>query len=187
MPTPEAVAGAVPFQLTPFPGEPAPEGLGIVGAAGRDGDRLTLRYALSGPLQHLRIPEPEATPGRLDGLWQSTCLECFLALPRDPGYWELNVSPTGDWNLYRLDAYREGLRPEPACPEAPRLQRREHPGVLEFEVRAVLPPQLAVAPALELAVTAVVATRDAAISYWALRHPGPQADFHDRGGFALRL
>jgi hypothetical protein len=187
MPTPDPAAATVPYELSPFPGEPAPEGLGIRGSAGRDGECLTLRYALSGPLQQLRIPERDATPGRLDGLWQTTCLECFLALPEDPGYWELNVSPTGDWNLYQLDAYREGLRPEPACPEAPRLQRRDHSGVLEFEVCLVLPPPLAMAPALELAVTAVVATRDAAISYWALRHPCPQADFHHRGGFALRL
>ena len=187
MPTPDPTAAAVPFQLRPFPGEPAPEGLGILGSAGRDGNCLTLRYQLSGPLQQLRIPEPNANPRRLDALWQSTCLECFLAFPKDPGYWELNISPTGDWNFYRLDGYREGLRPEPACPEAPRLQRRERSGMLEFEVRVVLPPQLAEAPALELAVSAVVATRDAAISYWALRHPCPQADFHHRGGFALRL
>jgi hypothetical protein len=187
MPMPDPASTAVPFQLRPFPAEPAPEGLEIVGSAGRDGDHLSLRYTLSGPLQQLRIPEPDATPRRLDELWQTTCLECFLALPKDPGYWELNVSPTGDWNLYRLDAYREGLRPEPGCTEAPRLQRREHSGMLEFDVCLVLPPPLAVAPALELAVTAVVATRDAAISYWALHHPCPQADFHHRGGFALRL
>ena len=187
MPMPDPGPAAVPYQLSPFPREPAPEGLGIRGSAGRDGERLTLRYALSGPLQQLRIPEPGATPSRLDGLWQTTCLECFLARPGDPGYWELNLSPSGDWNLYRLDGYRQGLRPEPACPEAPRLQRRDHSGVLEFKVSVVLPPPLAVAPALELAVTAVVATRDAAISYWALRHPCPQPDFHHRDGFVLQL
>jgi hypothetical protein len=40
---------------------------------------------------------------------------------------------------------------------------------------------------LELAVTAVVELRDGEILYWALAHPGEQADFHWREGFGLRL
>jgi hypothetical protein len=40
---------------------------------------------------------------------------------------------------------------------------------------------------LELAVTAVVELQDGEILYWALRHPGEQADFHRREGFGLRI
>lgn len=177
---------ARPFRLQPFPGEPAPAGLAIGGSASRDGQQLNLCYSLRGPLQPLRLPEPGATPRRLDDLWQSTCLEAFLALPGDPGYWELNVCPSGDWNLYRLDAYRQGLRPEPTS-AAPLLQRRVLAAGLELSVSLPLPPPLAAAPELELGITAVIATCDGELSYWALRHPGEQADFHRREGFALRL
>ena len=181
-----AAPAAHPFQLQPFPGEPAPAGLAIGGSASRDGQCLNLRYRLSGPLQPLRLPEPAATPRRRDELWQSTCLEGFLALPGDPGYWELNVCPSGDWNLYRLDAYRQGLRPEPDA-TAPLLQRRIKGQGLELSVSLPLPPRLATATGLELGITAVIATGEGELSYWALRHPGEQADFHRREGFTLRL
>jgi hypothetical protein len=36
-------------------------------------------------------------------------------------------------------------------------------------------------------VTAVVELRDGEIHYWALAHPGEQADFHWREGFGLRV
>jgi len=38
-----------------------------------------------------------------------------------------------------------------------------------------------------VAITAVLQSRDGTCSYWALLHPGPEADFHRREGFALRL
>lgn len=186
MTIPEPAAAAVPYRLRPFPGEPAPEGLRIEGSAARDGDRLTLRYALSGPLQQLRIQEPGATPRRLDGLWQTTCLECFLARPADPGYWEVNLSPSGDWNIYRLDGYRQALRPESAA-GAPSLRRLPGPQGLELAMTLPLPPPLATTAGLELGITAVIATRQGELSYWALDHPGTEPDFHRREGFLLRL
>lgn len=186
MSSPTASTSALPFRLQPFPGDPAPAGLTLAGSLSRDDQGLTLRYDLSGPLADLRLPEATAAPRRLNDLWQSTCLEAFLALPGDPGYWELNVCPSGDWNLYRLDAYRQGLRPEPAA-AAPLLERRALAEGLELSIRLPLPPPLAAAAALELGITAVIATRDGELSYWALRHPGDQADFHRREGFALRF
>ena len=60
---------AQPFRLQPFPGEPAPAGLAIGVSASRDGQQLNLCYSLRGPLQPLRLPEPSATPRRLDDLW----------------------------------------------------------------------------------------------------------------------
>lgn len=179
-------ARELPFQLQPFPGDPAPDGLTIAGSVSRVGQSLQLRYVLSGTLAELLLPEPAAAPRRLDALWQSTCLEAFPALPGDPGYWELNVCPSGDWNLYRLDAYRQGLRPEAAGRE-PELQRQARAGELELTISLRLPPPLATAAALELGITAVIATRNGGVSYWALCHPGEQADFHRRDGFALRL
>jgi hypothetical protein len=50
-----------------------------------------------------------------------------------------------------------------------------------------LPPDLATAPALEAAVTAVLQNRSGVCSHWAIGHPGPEADFHRRDGFLLRL
>ena len=177
----------VPFQLQPFPGDPAPAGLSIGGHAGREAGQLSVLYRLEGDLGELLIPPTSGSPQRLDDLWQSTCLECFLTRPGDDAYWEVNLSPAGHWNVYRLDGYRRGLTPEPSVTRAPGGERRERDGTLELTLRLPLPPPLAQAAALELGLTAVIAGQSGALSYWALRHPGPQADFHDRGGFALAL
>lgn len=102
------------LRLRPFDPATAPPRLGLGASLRRQGPRLEIRWVLSGDLRQLRLPEAVEEPQRLDALWTSTCLECFLARPAQESYWELNLSPAGHWNLYRLEGYRQGLRPEPA-------------------------------------------------------------------------
>jgi hypothetical protein len=180
-----------PFALVPFGGEPEP-GLRLDGCIGRDGERLWVTYSLAGPLQSLAIPSLSVEPRRRDELWQATCLELFLALPGQEGYWEFNLSPSGDWNVYRLDGYRQGLRPDPAWSALPLTRHDPAPSAgpaarLELRLRSSLPPELAAAAELEAAVTAVLQLQNGSCSTWALRHPGEEADFHRRDGFVLRL
>ena len=176
----------LPFNLLPFPGDPHPQGLSLSGAVSRAGAQLAIRYRLTGPLQHLILPPPVAMPERQDDLWRTTCLECFLALPEDIAYWELNLSPAGHWNAYRLEAYREGLIPDPAF-DRPHLALQPGVGGLELLLYCTLPAGLAEAPVLAMAVTAVIATAEGDVSHWALKHPGAVADFHRRDGFCLRV
>jgi hypothetical protein len=146
--------------LRPFDPATAPKRLRLEANLRRQGTSLTVRWILSGDLQQLRLPEPVEEPQRLDELWTSTCLECFLARPADEGYWELNVSPAGHWNLYRLDGYRQGLRPEPSLQHLPsRLQLSaigEGEGIGDstdqpLEMASALAQEMALELALELA------------------------------------
>jgi hypothetical protein len=110
----------------------------------------------------------------------------FLAPVGGEAYWEVNLAPSGDWNLYRLDGYRLGLRPEPAYPDLPfQLQRQEGRLILDLELD--LGPIAAPETALAVAVCAVLEEREGAISYWALAHPGADPDFHRRDGFLIQL
>lgn len=176
----------VSFALQPFPGSGGDPALSIQGRLWRQAGELLAVFVLAGATERLQLPEPAPAPERRDGLWQTTCLECFLALPDDPGYWELNVSPAGHWNLYRLTAYRQGLRPEPDG-AALRLSRRSTPGRLEMSAQLALPPALASAAGLRLGVSAVIETGDGLLSYWALSHAADQPDFHRRETFLLQL
>ena len=177
----------IPFALVPF-GAVSDNDLHLGGTIGRQGERLWVHYMLRGPLQRLAIPPLAATPRRRDELWQATCLELFLALPGQEAYREFNLSPSGDWNVYRPDGYRQGLRPDPAWTALPLSRRDPDPATtLEMRLTTTLPAELAAAAELEVAVTAVLQQQSGSCSYWALRHPGPEADFHRRDGFALRL
>jgi hypothetical protein len=180
-------SGEQPFALVPFGVEPTAD-LHLGGTIGRQGERLWVHYVLRGPLQRLAIPPLAATPRRRDELWQATCLELFLALPGQEAYREFNLSPSGDWNVYRLEGYRQGLRADPAWTALPLSRRDPDPATtLEMRLTTTLPAELAAADKLEAAVTAVLQHQSGSCSYWALRHPGPEADFHRRDGFALRL
>jgi hypothetical protein len=173
------------FRLVSFAGE-APQALAVDGEIVRWRERLAVTYRLHDPHGSLAMPTPSASPQRCDGLWQATCAELFLARPGQTAYREFNLSPSGDWNVYQLQDYRQGLRPDPAWTALP-LTRHDSQGMVQLQLNTCLPPDLSETPVIEVAITAVLQGRDGACGYWALRHPGPEADFHRRDGFGLRI
>ena len=100
------------LRLHPFKQDARRQGIVLEGNLRWFDNQLLLEFRLQGPQEDLVCPSQTATAQRLDGLWQSTCLEAFFAIPGEAHYWEFNLSPSGDWNLYRLEEYRQGLRQE---------------------------------------------------------------------------
>jgi hypothetical protein len=174
------------FFLKPFPGEGNPAGVTIGGTIARRADALTLRYEVRGDLSKVSIPAAAETPRRKDRLWEETCLELFLGTEDSEEYRELNLSPSGDWNVYRFTRYREGMREETAIPSLPFDVRRDPEALLltaEFGIGKTVPA----GKDLAAAVAAVIKTSDGGKSHWALVHPASRPDFHRRDGFALIL
>lgn len=123
---------SIPFRLIPFAGASEANNPGVLSTTANLTDSLTITgqlsltddslevaYQLQGDLTQLRLPSPASPPERRDLLWQTTCMELFLARRGDNGYWEFNLSPAGHWNVYRLEGYRQGLAPEPAYQQLP--------------------------------------------------------------------
>jgi hypothetical protein len=186
---PFSTVGPAPKPLRPFAPEAHLQGLALSCAARWQEGVLELHYRLSGPLQRLRLPSQIAgePPQRRDQLWQSTCFEAFIGRAGQPGYWELNLAPNGDWNCYALNGYRQGLQPEPRIQALPFvLKQRQLEGELDqLELTLSLPigALIPAASALELSVTAVLDDVSHGCSYWAWRHSGPEPDFHRRESF----
>lgn len=152
---------------------------------------LQITYQLEGELSQLRIPNCSGQALRQDLLWQATCLEFFLAAADQSDYWEYNLSPSGHWNVYHLDSYRQGLAAEPAYKQLPfSVKCDDQHQQLSLSLTCALPPAVATpraAAGLELGVSAVLQSSSGELTYWALAHPGSEPDFHHRGGFCLRL
>lgn len=184
------------FSLSPAEPDHAVEGLSLTGQIARQQDRLSIRYRLHGPITTVVFPLRSDSPSRRDGLWKSTCFEFFLAVKGMDPYWEYNLSPSGHWNVYRLNGYREALKPE-ASYECLPFQVQRWPADLQLDLECALPIGIAATAELEVGICAVLAHhRDGFIppgqlqdglSYWALTHPGPEPDFHRRDGFRLIL
>ncbi len=174
------------FSLLPLaPAGSRPE-LTIPGQLTRQAAQLAVRFALQGRLETVALPASADLPVRRHGLWQETCFEFFLAPQWSPGYWEFNLSPAGHWNVYCFTAYRQGMTVETAFTALPFSVRRRESSLLldlEFDLTKIIPAN----QALEVAVATVIKLQDGTATYWALTHPGPQADFHRREGFVLTI
>ncbi|MFZ2030381.1 MAG: DOMON-like domain-containing protein [Vitreimonas sp.] len=142
------------------------------------GAQLRLRYVVSGEIARLALPEA-APPERADELWKHTCFEAFAM--RDVGYREFNFSPSTEWAAYDFDGYRAGVRKADVL--APRIEGRHGQEHYELHVAFDLPG----AAPWRLALSAVIEETDGVKSYWALKHPPGQPDFHHADGFVLEL
>jgi hypothetical protein len=137
-------------------------------------------------VEEIRLSTPAEVPVRRDRLWEETCFEFFIAMKDSHRYWEFNLSPSGDWNVFRFSNYREGMQEERAIQTLPiRVQKGADILLLsaECDVEKILTP----ARGIDAGISAVIRTETGGFSYWALAHAGNRPDFHRREGFLIEL
>jgi hypothetical protein len=164
------------MKLIPHPAPPpaAVSAVEVEAAIVRGESLLTYRV-VGGPV----FVPPATSPVRTDGLWQTTCFELFVKPEGGEDYFEFNFSPSTAWAAYRFDGYRAGMAD------------------LSLGAPVIEPVEGGVRVAIDLgglpggdwliAITAVIEEADGTKSYWALRHPSEQPDFHHADSFALEL
>ena len=174
------------FNLIPYPAENLPR-IKITGEIERAGTQLTARYALSGEINTVLFPTQSILPTRKHDLWKATCFEFFIAPAGQPEYWEFNLSPSGNWNVYNMDAYRQvNMREEEKVTNLPfTFQKTTAQAILEVSVNTA--SFLPVSQKLDVGIATIIQSHDNLETYWALTHPNPQADFHHRAGFTILL
>jgi len=148
---------------------------------------LHLSYELTGDLAQIRIPAP-LSPAAVDGLWEHTCFEVFVAVAGETRYHEFNFSPSGQWAAYAFSDYR--VRGTWTASQAPAISFTQTHGhlLLKAVIEAADLPQNIDGKPLQLGLAAVIEASDDSLSYWALHHPEPaRPDFHHRSGFILSL
>jgi hypothetical protein len=174
------------LKLQPFSKDPSTPPVELTATIDRNDNILSIEYHLSGELNTLIIPSATVVPTRKSLLWEHTCFEFFLGVPGIPEYWEFNLSPAGDWNIFHLDNYRQGLQEELAfncLPLEISLQPSSLVLKLELDLGHIFDPQ----QNLEVSVTSVIEPHRGEISYWAASHTGENPDFHLRDSFSVSL
>ncbi len=146
---------------------------------------MCLDYWLSGNVTSLLVPETTAG-GRADGLWRHSCFEAFVRPGDDQAYWELNLSPSGKWALYRFDAYREGMRNADAARD-PAIETESGEENLHLRARIAFADTRLARSDWRIAPAAVIEDRSGRLSYWAVMHGSERPDFHHSEGFAIEL
>jgi len=174
------------FSLKPLPSDGILPEVNISGTIARHLNTLAIRYELTGNLSELVVPLPVDLPARKNNLWEETCFEFFLALKNSDQYWEFNLSPAGHWNVYRFKAYRKGMQEEPSFTSLLFTAQRQADALLlslEIDLNMII----AADRELRVGISAVIKSMNGNMNYWALIHPGPQADFHRRESFIVEL
>jgi hypothetical protein len=172
------------FTLQPF--EPDDLLLSINGFVEYQQGLLEVHYALQGDLTQVLFPDAVDMPGRKFALWEATCLEFFVAIIGHADYWEFNLAPNGNWQVFHLNDYHEGLKDEAAINYLPFVVKQDDQGLqldLSIDLTCLFPPDTK----LEMAITAVIQAATGEYSYWSLQHGGEEADFHRRSDFAIKL
>lgn len=155
------------------------------------GDSVFFEFSLQGKLAAVRFGSGfESGAGspaaRADGLWQATCFEAFVRQEGREGYLEFNVAPSGRWNCYRFDGYRQGMRPESAIQSlAIRAENDQEHAILSWSVPLAALGGLP--ETLRMGLTAVLEDAAGGLSYWAIDHAGDKPDFHRQESFIARL
>lgn len=149
---------------------------------------LVVNHSLSGKIEKLRV----STAGpvrRGDNLWQHTCFEIFIAAAENPGYYEFNFSPSGEWAIYRFFHYRERAPVENMDRILPSASWHHSSDLLTLYANIDLNdlPEIARIRPMRLGVSAVIEDENGSLSYWALKHPASKPDFHHPEGFALAI
>ncbi len=149
------------------------------------GGMLGFYYLLEGDASAVRLPTTQQ-PTRVDGLWQHTCCEAFVAGPDTGGYSEFNFAPSGAWAAYGFTAYREGMKPVAVAADPVIVLRTDK---ARIEIDAVigsrsLPPG---EKGLRFGLAVVVEDMQGGLSYWSLAHPAERPDFHHAAGFRYSL
>ncbi|WP_339137926.1 MAG: DOMON-like domain-containing protein [Candidatus Electrothrix sp. GW3-4] len=177
------------FVLHPFQVQNFTNQLQLSGILARSATGLQLAYELRGSVDKVLLPPPEAAPQRRDGLWQASCFELFIGKKGSPQYWEINLSPSGDWQVYAFTGYRQGMGEETAITALPLNQQRHPTQSTSYRLTLDLPLERLIAPdqPIEVAVTAILQGQNGQQAFYALSHCGPQPDFHLRASFLLQL
>lgn len=163
------------MQLLAYPGNDFPEGLRIEADASWTGKDLELRFSVDRTEDVANLRFPGFTREQRDGLWKTTCFECFLTSSKiSPAYYEINLSPGGDWAFYSFASYREGMRAK-TLPAPPSLHQKGN--TWEYRIDLSREPAL-LNEALSVSLSSVIESRSGTISYWSLKHSAPKPDFH---------
>jgi hypothetical protein len=174
------------FALQPFPTASKLPQIEINGRVNRKDQMLSIEYQLFGDMNAISIAPPASAPSRQFHLWEATCFEFFIGIPGDANYWEFNLSPSGNWAVFALDDYRQGLRDELAFTSLP-FKVDRYPNYITLSLEFDLSELILAEQDLEMSVTTVVKSSQDELSYWAIAHSGKEADFHLRDSFAINL
>ncbi len=179
------------FHLIPFANKPPDStylpsfDLTINGQIKRSKYTIDIFYVVRGDVSQIIWPEISAKTQRMDELWKHTCFELFVQPVDGIKYYEYNLSPSGNWNAYGFNDYRQG-------------QQNLSINTIDINMDTNNKGEIILCGSIPLTQTVQARTARIGISavvedirhqryYYALSHQGETPDFHLRESFSIEI
>jgi len=144
-----------------------------------DDENLEVTFTWKDMQNQLLFPI-EQSLGRQHELWKQTCFEIFLRPKIGIGYFEINLSTTGAWNIYKFESYRNPQPPEEyPLGEVLSIQSEKEKIVARFKI------ENADLSLIEYSLCAVLVLKNGKITYWSTHHSQHKPDFHHPDNLTL--
>lgn len=187
----EPAQRSITLKLMPFDIGAGPSIAIMVTLTRNDLNVLTLEYRWIDLGSVIEWPPTSKEPSRKDDLWKTTCFEAFFSVPSTKSYWEVNLSPSGDWNVYHFDDYRSGMKEEVKIDKVTMVKmenQRSYKATLHLDaLDGGAPKMMLHNTPLDFSVAAVIQRNDDTQSFWAVEHTGDEPDFHRRDSFTVTI
>lgn len=179
------------FQLKPFTKYPSSD-YTITGEFTRQNNVIKLEYLVQGNIPTIVLPtRNETSSERMGGLWETTCFELFLKNDISPHYLEFNFAPSGHWNCFSFEDYRQGMQEYTGLSKIDIVVTGD-PQKLKLEVEITLKKSgmfldiYFKEKKIKAGISAVIDNIMGVKSLWALSHTQAKPDFHSDDSFTLR-
>ncbi|HAG92296.1 MAG TPA: hypothetical protein DCL41_10505 [Bdellovibrionales bacterium] len=118
----------------------------------------------------------ELSRERKDELWKSNCFELFFSFGQ-ASYFEMNLSPSGDWQFYEFETYRQRA----ALPnEFQIFQLQSQKSKDGYEISGTIESQTLNLTEIQSLHPCVILNLNGKNSFWAPQHNLGSPDFHCR-------
>jgi hypothetical protein len=169
------------LNLRPFESNTETQEIRLSANVVRSKDMLNCRFELIDSKRLIRVPDVKSKPVRVKGLWNSTCFEVFWKNLKESSYWELNVSPSLNWNVYSFLSYRSDVEKEDFSFKSINSSIEKENSfatslILSFNID--LDNCNSKFQDIAVSCAAVLEHRSGIKSYWAFKHPSSKPDFH---------
>jgi hypothetical protein len=174
--------------LKPFKEGDLIEGINLSCSVELVEESLLFNFSLEAEDGAIVVPEKSKAAVKNDRLWKNTCFEFFISETERDAYFELNFSPSGDWNFLAFDDYRETSQKQSDMDIGKMAEWSKDSDGLTLTAK--LPLSLFSknsTEALDIGIAAVLEHSNAELSYWALAHNGPKPNFHNRDSMCLSI
>ena len=142
--------------------------------------QLKLNYQIVDKIFKYHFPK-QTKQQRVDNLWLDTCFELFIANRGKEEYWEINISPSTEWNSYHFTKYKEGMR-ESNLFSTPQIETSGSETRYRLSFETTIQKGILIKE-LEINISIILLDRDGKRNFYSINRRDDYPDFHDRLGW----